>query len=502
MFTTGSKLLVGGAVAGDRRRHHLRHHAGRLARHGRPDQRRRSRCLLAGVNIYTRDADVSAMDTAALTESARPQPAPPGAACGRSSPRSAASSSSSGSSPTRRCSSSASSSCSAPTVEWMVQAWSERASADAELQRRRPRPHRPPAGVPAARRRSASPSSSTRSAGSCFPVEDRGRRCSPSSSRCVLLVAFIVAFRPSIAHRRDRRRLRDRRGRPRRRRRQRGARRPARDRTPRDHRRARRRRRVRRRGRDRGRRALVADGRRQGQPHGRAHADEDGKLRANNLGVTERAGRPRRSPGPTRRTSVPQRERRAAPPRARPRHPPGDRRGDGDTIPDTRCPTRRARSSPRRRQPAHDVPDRRRRAGPPTRRTRSSCPASKGRIEVEGAVSVRRSARGARGAPGLASRRCPIGRRCLAAAPATAPPWARRSRASLAGCAKDAPQDTWQPAGTNAQKIHNLQRPVFIIAGVVGVSSSPPSAGACSATGPRPGHPQADPRQARRWRSA
>jgi cytochrome c oxidase subunit II len=39
--------------------------------------------------------------------------------------------------------------------------------------------------------------------------------------------------------------------------------------------------------------------------------------------------------------------------------------------------------------------------------------------------------------------------------------------AVLAGCAKDAPQDTWQPAGDNAQKIQNLQWPVFAIAGVV-----------------------------------
>ncbi len=38
-----------------------------------------------------------------------------------------------------------------------------------------------------------------------------------------------------------------------------------------------------------------------------------------------------------------------------------------------------------------------------------------------------------------------------------------------AGCASDAPQDTWQPAGENAQKIHNLQWPVFAIAGVVGL---------------------------------
>ena len=41
--------------------------------------------------------------------------------------------------------------------------------------------------------------------------------------------------------------------------------------------------------------------------------------------------------------------------------------------------------------------------------------------------------------------------------------------AAAAGCANDAPQDTWQPAGPNAQKIQNLQYPVFIIAGVVGL---------------------------------
>ncbi|MFT3851725.1 MAG: cytochrome c oxidase subunit II [Ilumatobacteraceae bacterium] len=39
--------------------------------------------------------------------------------------------------------------------------------------------------------------------------------------------------------------------------------------------------------------------------------------------------------------------------------------------------------------------------------------------------------------------------------------------ALLAGCAKNAPQDTWQPAGENARKIDDLQRPVFAIAGVV-----------------------------------
>ncbi len=41
--------------------------------------------------------------------------------------------------------------------------------------------------------------------------------------------------------------------------------------------------------------------------------------------------------------------------------------------------------------------------------------------------------------------------------------------AALAGCAKDAPQDTWQPAGPNAEMIDNLQQPVFLVAGIVGV---------------------------------
>ncbi|MEY2969408.1 MAG: hypothetical protein RIQ64_2035 [Actinomycetota bacterium] len=41
--------------------------------------------------------------------------------------------------------------------------------------------------------------------------------------------------------------------------------------------------------------------------------------------------------------------------------------------------------------------------------------------------------------------------------------------AFLAGCASNAPQDTWQPKGPNAQKIDDLQKPVFAIAGVVGI---------------------------------
>ena len=40
---------------------------------------------------------------------------------------------------------------------------------------------------------------------------------------------------------------------------------------------------------------------------------------------------------------------------------------------------------------------------------------------------------------------------------------------ALAGCAKNAPQDTFQPKGPNAQLIQNLQNIVFPIAGIVGV---------------------------------
>jgi len=39
----------------------------------------------------------------------------------------------------------------------------------------------------------------------------------------------------------------------------------------------------------------------------------------------------------------------------------------------------------------------------------------------------------------------------------------------LSSCAKDSPQDTWKPKGDAARKIDNLQRPVFLVAGIVGV---------------------------------
>ena len=51
----------------------------------------------------------------------------------------------------------------------------------------------------------------------------------------------------------------------------------------------------------------------------------------------------------------------------------------------------------------------------------------------------------------------------------------RRLIAAVAGAillssfASDAPQDTWKPAGENAQMIHDLQWPIFMVAGIVGV---------------------------------
>jgi hypothetical protein len=39
----------------------------------------------------------------------------------------------------------------------------------------------------------------------------------------------------------------------------------------------------------------------------------------------------------------------------------------------------------------------------------------------------------------------------------------------LAGCAKNAPQDMFQPAGSNARSIDGLQRELFYISGVVGL---------------------------------
>ncbi len=40
---------------------------------------------------------------------------------------------------------------------------------------------------------------------------------------------------------------------------------------------------------------------------------------------------------------------------------------------------------------------------------------------------------------------------------------------ALTGCATNAPQDTWEPSGKYARSIDNLQEPIFIVAGVVGL---------------------------------
>jgi len=39
----------------------------------------------------------------------------------------------------------------------------------------------------------------------------------------------------------------------------------------------------------------------------------------------------------------------------------------------------------------------------------------------------------------------------------------------VGSCARNAPQDTWQPKGPNAEIIDNLQQPVFAVAGIVGL---------------------------------
>ncbi|MFM8418433.1 MAG: hypothetical protein ACKOAT_13235, partial [Actinomycetota bacterium] len=39
----------------------------------------------------------------------------------------------------------------------------------------------------------------------------------------------------------------------------------------------------------------------------------------------------------------------------------------------------------------------------------------------------------------------------------------------LGSCATNAPQDTWQPKGPNAQMIDDLQQPIFAVAGIIGI---------------------------------
>ena len=39
----------------------------------------------------------------------------------------------------------------------------------------------------------------------------------------------------------------------------------------------------------------------------------------------------------------------------------------------------------------------------------------------------------------------------------------------LTSCASNAPQDTWVPKGPNAKIIDDLQKPVFAVAGIIGL---------------------------------
>ena len=69
--------------------------------------------------------------------------------------------------------------------------------------------------------------------------------------------------------------------------------------------------------------------------------------------------------------------------------------------------------------------------------------------------------------------------------------------ALAAGCAKNAPQDTFDAEGDTAQKIDTLQRPVFIVAGIVGVLVAVAIVYLVVKFRDRPGHPDeaADPVQ-------
>ena len=287
MFPTGSRA----ARRRRRARHHrgdrLRRHPGGVARHRRPDQRRARAWRSWPASTCTPATPTCRRWTRRRSPSRPPPPRCRARASGRSSPPSAGCSSSSGWSPTRSCFIFGIIALIAAAAEWMVQAWSERASADV-----------------------------------AFNADVRGRIAHPlefpilgavgvgiviySFSRIMLflsktsgpavfamIAAAILRRRlrrrlPPVAPRRGRRRRGGhRRGRAGRRRRRRGARGRARAAPPRDDRGPGRRGRVRHRRGDRGRRARLADGRRQGQPHRRGDAaTRTARSIAKNLGVT------------------------------------------------------------------------------------------------------------------------------------------------------------------------------------------------------------------------
>ena len=203
MITTGMKLMLGGVVVTADRRVDVRLPAWRDARHHRADLRvRLALSLLAGVTIATRDANVSSMDPTAATESPAARPAAAGepVAARRGARRRARGRRArhlSGGVHLRHHRS-----LLATIVEWMIEAWSERASADADVQRRDPRADRQPGRVPGAGGAGRSSSSSTPSAGSCCGCRSRADRCcSPAlaaaRARRRLPVRLPAATRPS-----------------------------------------------------------------------------------------------------------------------------------------------------------------------------------------------------------------------------------------------------------------------------------------------------------------
>ena len=446
MFTTGTKLLIGGAVARHRRRGRLRHHPGGLARHHRADHRRRSPWPSSPASTSTPATPTSRRWTRRRSPSRPPPRRRPGASLwplvaavggvlvvvglvtypvvfvfGIIVLLAAA-------------------------VEWMV-AGVERAgvgrrrvttptSASASPTRSSSRSSPPSASAiivysfsrimlflsktsGPARVRASSPRSSSSSASS----SPSGRRSAPAP------IAGVAVDRRARARRRRCRR-----------RRSTASARSSRTRRP---------------------ATLAAEG--ECDTAEETEADENASqnvaAKANvTAEITLRddgtlvAQQPRASTGDDRRRrrhplqpdqrAVPQRDRRGAPARARPRHP-----ARRSTRPATRSPTPRSRTSvcthARRggRQPVPDVLDRH---AEPRRRRRRTASSSRRRRRRASRWSCRERAQDER--PGR--RDGTVGAR--------APPpcsTAARSRCSpalgllVAGCAKDAPQDTWQPAG-------------------------------------------------------
>ena len=171
---------------------------------------------------------------------------------------------------------------------------------------------------------------------------------------------------------------------------------------------------------------------------------------------------------------LPQRERRGAQARSRVQGA-GRERGDRPA----RAGPGRAVHHPRRRggQPADDVLDRSPLRGlrpVPVRRPGRRGPVDRGRraVNLRSPATQAVAGRSLRWRSGRSHRTtstvsrvtsCRVRRLAVAAAGLAA-------AAALAGCADNAPQDTWQPEGDNAQKIHDLQWPVFAIAGLVGLA--------------------------------